>query len=309
MREALDALDLVVVIDVALTETARYADYVLPAASQFEKWECTFFNLEFPHNYFHLRRPVFEPMEGTLPESEIHARCAGRSARTATTISRRSTRPQRSVERSTPRHCSGSSPNGRRWASCSRSSSTRRSGRHCGPRTASTPSGAAAVWGLAQTAAGFWDASMRRAGFGDPARRRCARRRPVRCDPRQPVGRHVLRRRLRRDDAPTRNARRSDQPRDRRRCWTSSTHSPTKLRCRRRRDDAFPLVLSAGERRSSTANTIYRDPSWRKNDQQGALRVSPADAERLGLAAGDRARVTTKRGRGDRGRRGDRRDA
>ena len=50
MREALRALDLVVVIDVALTETAREADYVLPAASQFEKWECTFFNLEFPRN-------------------------------------------------------------------------------------------------------------------------------------------------------------------------------------------------------------------------------------------------------------------
>ena len=47
---------------------------MLPAASQFEKWECTFFNLEFPHNYFHLRRPVFEPLEGTLPEYEIHAR-------------------------------------------------------------------------------------------------------------------------------------------------------------------------------------------------------------------------------------------
>ena len=45
MREALRALDLLVVIDVALTETAREADYVLPAASQYEKWECTFFNL------------------------------------------------------------------------------------------------------------------------------------------------------------------------------------------------------------------------------------------------------------------------
>ena len=64
MREALRALDLVVVIDVALTETAREADYVLPAASQYEKWECTFFNLEFPRNVFHLRRPLFEPAAG-----------------------------------------------------------------------------------------------------------------------------------------------------------------------------------------------------------------------------------------------------
>ena len=38
-------------------------------------------------------------------------------------------------------------------------------------------------------------------------------------------------------------------------------------------DAEYPFVLSAGERRSSTANTIYRDPAWRKKDPQGALRV------------------------------------
>ena len=64
MREALEALDFVVVIDVALTETARLADYVLPAASQFEKWEATFFTLEFPQNVFHLRAPLLEPLAG-----------------------------------------------------------------------------------------------------------------------------------------------------------------------------------------------------------------------------------------------------
>ena len=48
MREALAALELVVVIDVAFTETARLAHYVLPVASQFEKAEATFFNFEFP---------------------------------------------------------------------------------------------------------------------------------------------------------------------------------------------------------------------------------------------------------------------
>jgi anaerobic selenocysteine-containing dehydrogenase len=62
------------VIDVALTETARHADYVLPAASQFEKWEATFFNLEFPRNTFHLRAPLLDPLPGTLAEPEIYAR-------------------------------------------------------------------------------------------------------------------------------------------------------------------------------------------------------------------------------------------
>src|SRR3954447_21568824 len=73
-REAFEALDLLVVIDVAMTETAALADYVLPAASQFEKPEATFFNLEFPRNAFHLRRPLLDPLPGTLPEPEIHAR-------------------------------------------------------------------------------------------------------------------------------------------------------------------------------------------------------------------------------------------
>lgn len=74
MREAMRALELSVVIDVAMTETARHADYVLPAASQFEKAEATFFNLEFPRNAFHLRAPLFPARPGTLPEAEIHAR-------------------------------------------------------------------------------------------------------------------------------------------------------------------------------------------------------------------------------------------
>ncbi len=53
-----------VVIDVAMTETARLAHYVLPASSQFEKWEATFFTLEFPKNVFHLRAPLLEPLAG-----------------------------------------------------------------------------------------------------------------------------------------------------------------------------------------------------------------------------------------------------
>jgi anaerobic selenocysteine-containing dehydrogenase len=58
----------------------------------------------------------------------------------------------------------------------------------------------------------------------------------------------------------------------------------------------YPFVLSAGERRSSTANTIYRDPAWRKKDFDGSLRISPTDAERLGLVDGGRARVVTEGG-------------
>jgi anaerobic selenocysteine-containing dehydrogenase len=73
-RKAFAKLDLLVVIDVAMTETAEMAHYVLPASSQFEKWEATFFNLEFPVNAFHLREPLFEPLPGTMAEAEIYTR-------------------------------------------------------------------------------------------------------------------------------------------------------------------------------------------------------------------------------------------
>jgi anaerobic selenocysteine-containing dehydrogenase len=60
-------------------------------------------------------------------------------------------------------------------------------------------------------------------------------------------------------------------------------------------DPNWPFLLSAGERRSFTANTILRDPAWRKRDPDGALRLAPIDAERLGLSDGDTARLTTAR--------------
>lgn len=67
-RKAYKKLDIMVVVDVAMTETAREADYVLPASNQFEKYESAFFS----ENFFHLRKPIFEPLEGTLNEPEIY---------------------------------------------------------------------------------------------------------------------------------------------------------------------------------------------------------------------------------------------
>ncbi|MGE4616208.1 MAG: molybdopterin-dependent oxidoreductase, partial [Gammaproteobacteria bacterium] len=73
---AMEELELSVVIDVAMTETARHADYVLPVATQYEKAEATFFNFEYPKNYFHLRHPIMAPPDDAdvLIEAEIHAR-------------------------------------------------------------------------------------------------------------------------------------------------------------------------------------------------------------------------------------------
>jgi anaerobic selenocysteine-containing dehydrogenase len=70
----------------------------------------------------------------------------------------------------------------------------------------------------------------------------------------------------------------------------------TQLDVAERRDPELPFVLSAGERRSFTANTIIRDARWRKKGADGALRICPADASALGVSEGDAVRITTATG-------------
>ncbi|NKC11978.1 MAG: hypothetical protein GKR94_07185 [Gammaproteobacteria bacterium] len=41
---------------------------------------------------------------------------------------------------------------------------------------------------------------------------------------------------------------------------------------------------------------MIRDPSWRKKDKDGAVRINPLDADRLGVVDGQRVRIITKRG-------------
>ncbi|TMA51056.1 MAG: hypothetical protein E6J76_10785 [Deltaproteobacteria bacterium] len=64
-----------------------------------------------------------------------------------------------------------------------------------------------------------------------------------------------------------------------------------------RLDPDYPFVLAAGLRTRWTANTIQRDPTWRKGrGPHCALNLSPADARELGVGNGDRVHVSTRRG-------------
>ncbi len=66
--EALKQLELLVVVDQYLTDTARLAHYVLPAKSMFEQEDLV---TAYWHPYLQLRTRIFDPPEGVKPESEI----------------------------------------------------------------------------------------------------------------------------------------------------------------------------------------------------------------------------------------------
>jgi anaerobic selenocysteine-containing dehydrogenase len=283
MREALGSLETLVVIDIAMTETAQLAHYVLPASTQFEKAEATFFNFDFPRNYFHLRRRLFSPTPGTLPEAEIHARLVeALGALTETDLA-----PFREASRA------GRGPYA--MALLRLLSDPRLGG--LAPtilyRTLELPEElreGAVVLGLVLRAVMASAPSIARAGFGGP---------PIEAA-------HALFDAILAGESGVIFAV-DEWSEVLKRIATSDrkihVNLPDMLEelakvlasAEAPADAAYPFVLTAGERRSFTANTIIRDPQWRKKDAGGALRISPADAAALGVVSGEPVRVTTKR--------------
>ncbi len=64
-----------VVLEHFQTDTADYADIVLPATTQLEHWDL---HLSYGHHYVNLNRPSIEPLGESLPNSEIFRRLAAR---------------------------------------------------------------------------------------------------------------------------------------------------------------------------------------------------------------------------------------
>jgi len=287
MREALAALDLLVVIDVAMTETARLAHYVLPVASQLEKAEATFFNFEFPHNYFHVRRALMPPEDGLFSEAELHARL----------VEALGALPSEPVATLRAAWQAGRAEFRRAFMTLMRSD-PQLAGiapvllyRAIGPQLPEGSAEAAAVWGLCQTAAQKQGPSMARAGFAGPAPEAAdALFDALLAGPSAVV--------FSIDDW-AESFQRVATPNGRIQLVIAELFDELDSLATEQASAAsaeFPLVLSAGERRSFTANTIIRNPAWRNKDRNGALRMHPEDAARAGVADGGAALLTTRRG-------------
>jgi anaerobic selenocysteine-containing dehydrogenase len=61
-----------------------------------------------------------------------------------------------------------------------------------------------------------------------------------------------------------------------------------------RRNRQYPFVLQTGERTDYNANTVHRDPSWRKKQQDSYLRMHKALAAELGIANGETVHLITE---------------
>jgi anaerobic selenocysteine-containing dehydrogenase len=283
-ERAIRQCELSVVIDVAYTETAALADYVLPAASQFEKWEWTFFDFEWPTNYFHLRRPLFDPLPGTLVEAEIYARLFAELGVLP---------DQPTLDRLTEVACTDR-PNLLE---------------HAGPVLRDNPAiapvllyrtlgrtlpvgaaSAAVLWPGCHTAAKKMTVPVQRALGTDltgPALAEALFDRILASPSGFAFSKHEY------DEI-----------------WTLVRNERIQLAVpelldwltgldpdRDGTDPDYPLSLVNGQRRSHNANQILRPPAWRKTDPDGALRARTEDLGAIGAADGDWVAVATRTGR------------
>ncbi|MGH7789867.1 MAG: molybdopterin-dependent oxidoreductase [Candidatus Binatia bacterium] len=290
-REAREQLDLLVVIDPAMTETARLADYVLPTPVGYEKWEIAVFPRGVPEVYMQLRPPVVPPPPDALPEPEIYVRLCeamdlyGPPPDALHGLAAEARTPMGAMAflGTAQAHASGGQHQMLIWA-------YRTLGPHL-PAPALT-----APFFIAQLNAMFRPESVLRTlgpdWEGKPPfeigtelfERMLA----------HPEGVEIARQRLETNledhlgfgDRKIRLAPEAMLPEIRRAISTAPTVDPS-----------FPFVMAAGLRTRWTANTLQRDPAWRKGKgPHCALNLSPADASALGIRDGDTVRVATQRG-------------
>ena len=284
LARAFGKLELLVVVDVAMTETARVADYILPAASQFEKWEATGFNLEFPDNFFHLRHPIVSVTGDALPEAEIYTQLLERMGmipkRFPLLEKLASLEPDFSCHTVFMTGLASTMKRRRDLSKFGASILYRTLGRQLPEGAAS----AAPLLPLAMQYASLYPEQVRRAGESEGFEGNSLT-----------LGARLFRAIL-----------------DKRSGLVISKHSYEEgwsliknrdgrihlaidemidelsaLKSEQEPHQDYPFILMAGERRSYNANQIYRDPEWRKVDPQGALRMHPEDAAALGLDNGD----------------------
>ncbi len=276
---AFQELELLVVVDVAMTETARLAHYILPAASQFEKMEATAFNLEFPENFFHLRHPLFAPFKDALPEPEIYTRLLEKMGilpnkfpilKTIAALEPKAT--ARLGYMSALKILFSRKPHLQRYSSSVMY-------RTLGKALPKNMESAAPLIGLTLLYAHKYFDAVKNVGYEGSKRT---------------LGNALFNAILQGKSGVIISKHEFDDMWSLLKTADKKVHLEipemlTELQQLASEDltnHDFPFVLMAGERRSYNANQIYRDVAWRKTDPKGTMRMHPEDAEELGLTNG-----------------------
>jgi anaerobic selenocysteine-containing dehydrogenase len=285
-ENAFGKLDLLVVNDIVMSETARLAHYVLPCRTFYEAWDATFFPWTYPDVYFQLRRPVVDPPAQCLEAAQIHTLLADKLGLIPEIPDglHQAAGGDRMTFGAKLMEWAGTEPKamagmpfvlaktlGREWDSAAK----------------------AGLWGLLMTAPQVFRKNAARIGF-EPGIDQGDRIFQALLD--TPEGLWVGRADV---DKPMEGIKTpsgkieiyipelAEQARS---LDAAGETEDMKL------PDEFPLILNAGRHMKYNANTLMRNPEWNKGRRACTVAVNPADAESLNLTDGQQVRVTTAAG-------------
>lgn len=289
-EKAFQALDLLVVVDVAFTETASLAHYVLPAKSAYEKWDGTFFSWNFPEVFFQMRRPLVEAEGECLEEGEILIRL----------VDRLGLLPE--IPQSLYDAALGDRMNfGMQLMAFAQNEPSALKfmpfilGKTLGKALGSVH--LSALWGLVQVAPKSFRENAARAGFSPGLAMgeeifNAILEHPEglwvgKCDASKPLD--LLRTDDKRINVLIPELEEAVKGIDVQREETAL-----------RMNTDYPLILAGGRHMDYNANTIMRDPAWNEGKSRPCtLMMHPEDAAGLGLSDGQMVKVTTEAGSED----------
>jgi anaerobic selenocysteine-containing dehydrogenase len=285
-EQAFKKLDLLVTIELAMTETAVLSHYVLPARSAYESWDGAFFAWTYPEIYFQMRRPILEPIGEPLEVGEIMVRLANGLGLIPEI-------PQSLMDAAKKDRLSfgmelldymGKNPETSKVIPFVLAQTL---GKEMGSVNL------AALWGLLQTAPKQFKEDAQRAGF----------------TPGPLMGEEIFQAILDHPEglwvgrSDTQNNFKLLKTKDGRVNldytemveWIGSI-TPESEEGSLAGDGKWPFILNAGRHMDMNANTLMRDPSWNRDKRACTLAMNPEDAQKHGFEDGQMVRVITEAG-------------
>lgn len=319
-QKAFTKLDLLVVIELAMTETAEIADYVLPARSGYESYNATFFSWSFPEVYFQLRHPLIQPAGEPKEGGEIMAGIA-RSAGLLPDLPEWLTTAAKEGKEQFTAALFPYLKSNRRAATVLPLILAETLGKSMGSGNV------AALWGLISTMPGAGRKNAARAGHAAPSAFAAALHGPSLTAAIGALIRH-------RSTVPlalltpamAQSRKLFEAVLDTRQGVFIGRMAATENGAEIRHEDGkihlhieemadwlaeitpeleaqalapdpnFPLLLQAGLHVPENANTLMRKPDWNRGRRACTLAINATDAEKLGIIDGEQVRVTTQTG-------------
>ena len=285
-EKAFNALDLLVVNDIVMSETARLAHYVLPCRTYYESWDGTFFPWNFPKVYFQMRRPIVTPPANCLEATQIYTIMAEKlglipdipeTLKEAAGDERMNFGAALMNWAATEPRAMAAMPFvlaktlGKKWDSAS----------------------LAALWGVLMTAPKAFRENAARAGF----------------EPGIDQGDRIFQAIL---DLPQGLWVGKVNPKDNFKAIKTSSGkielyvpelekeagelNPDTEAGNLELPKAYPMILNAGRHTKYNINTLMRNPEWNRDKRACTVAINPADAAILGIEDGQQVKVSTEAG-------------